>query len=159
MKQSPFTCNVTLAPVLRDPSTSVQDSVLFSYDDVFGLPVSAAGAKLRALREGNWTYAVYFGRDGSGLEYELYDLVTDPLQLKNMLHGSPNAEIRMGALAQCVDAEARRRRGSSDELSLADGAGPPGAPRQAVSCAWAAVKRGPERGRGDRLQPASCRLA
>ena len=30
---------------------------------------------------------------------KLYDLVTDPLQLKNMLHGSPNAEIRkMGRL-------------------------------------------------------------
>jgi choline-sulfatase len=84
----------SMAPVLRDPSMSVQDSVLFSYDDVFYLPVGAAGANLRALREGQWTYAVYFGRDGSGLEYELYDLATDPLQLKNLLHGSPNASVR-----------------------------------------------------------------
>jgi len=84
----------SMAPVLRDPSMSVQDSVLFSYDDVFYLPVGAAGANVRALREGQWTYAVYFGRDGSGLEYELYDLVTDPLQLENLLHGSPNAAVR-----------------------------------------------------------------
>ena len=76
----------SMVPVLRDPSSSVQDSVLFSYDDVFGLPAGAAGANLRALRQGDWTYAVYFGIDGSGIEYELYDLATDPFQLKNLLH-------------------------------------------------------------------------
>jgi len=80
--------------VLRNPSASVQDSVLFSYDDVFGLSAGAAGANLRTLRERDWTYAVYFGIDGSGIEYELYDLVTDPLQMKNLLHGSPPADVR-----------------------------------------------------------------
>jgi choline-sulfatase len=83
-----------MVPVLRDPSASVQDSVLFSYDDVFGLSAGAAGANLRALRERDWTYAVYFGIDGSGIEYELYDLATDPLQLKNLLHGLPPADVR-----------------------------------------------------------------
>ncbi|MGO9399143.1 MAG: sulfatase-like hydrolase/transferase [Xanthobacteraceae bacterium] len=84
----------SMVPVLRDPSASVQDSVLFSYDDVFGLSAGAAGANLRALRERDWTYAVYFGIDGSGIEYELYDLATDPLQLKNLLHGSPPVDVR-----------------------------------------------------------------
>jgi choline-sulfatase len=84
----------SMVPVLRDPSASVQDSVLFSYDDVFGLPAGAAGANLRALRQGDWTYAVYFGIDGSGIEYELYDLATDPFQLKNLLHESPPADLR-----------------------------------------------------------------
>jgi len=84
----------SIVPVLRDPSASVQDSVLFSYDDVFGLPAGAAGANLRALRERDWTYAVYFGIDGSAIEYELYDLATDPLQMTNLLHGTPSAEIR-----------------------------------------------------------------
>ncbi len=84
----------SMMPVLRDPSASLQDSVLFSYDDVFGLSAGAAGANLRALRERDWTYAVYFGIDGSGIEYELYDLATDPLQMKNLLHGSPPADIR-----------------------------------------------------------------
>jgi choline-sulfatase len=84
----------SMVPVLRDPSASVQDSILFSYDDVFGLPAGAAGANLRALRQGDWTYAVYFGIDGSGIEYELYDLATDPLQLKNLLHESPPADAR-----------------------------------------------------------------
>ena len=72
----------------------MQDSVLFSYDDVFGLSAGAAGANLRALRERDWTYAVYFGIDGSGIEYELYDLKTDPLQMNNLLHGSPPPQVR-----------------------------------------------------------------
>jgi len=84
----------SIVPVMRDPSATVQDAVLFSYDDVFGLPAGAAGANLRALREGDWTYAVYFGIDGSGIEYELYDLATDPLQMKNLLHGQPSADVR-----------------------------------------------------------------
>ncbi|MCC6776196.1 MAG: sulfatase-like hydrolase/transferase [Hyphomicrobiales bacterium] len=84
----------SIAPVLRDPSASVQDSVLFCYDDVFRLPAGAAGANLRTLRERDWAYSVYFGIDGSGIEYELYDLATDPLQMKNLLHGSSPAEVR-----------------------------------------------------------------
>ena len=84
----------SIAPVLRAPSTSVQESVLFSYDDVFGLPAGTAGANLRALRERDWTYAMYFGIDGTGIEYELYDLKTDPFQMTNLLHGSPPADVR-----------------------------------------------------------------
>ncbi len=84
----------SMVPVLRDPTASVQDSVIFSYDDVFGLPAGAAGANLRALRERDWAYAVYFGLDGSGIEYELYDLASDRLQMKNLVHDSPPADIR-----------------------------------------------------------------
>lgn len=84
----------SVVPVLRDPSTIVQDSVLFSYDDVFGLAAGTPGANLRAMREQDWTYAVYFGLDGSGIEYELYDLKSDPLQMYNLLHGSPVWAVR-----------------------------------------------------------------
>lgn len=84
----------SIAAILRDPSTTVQDSVLFSYDDVFGLAAGAPGANLRALRKGDWTYGVYFGLDGGGVEYELYDLVTDPFQLRNLLHDLPTADLR-----------------------------------------------------------------
>jgi choline-sulfatase len=84
----------SVAPVLRDPAASVQDSVPFSYDDVFGLPAGIDGGHLRALREGDWTYAVYFGEDGDGIEYELYDLATDPGQMANLLHASPPADVR-----------------------------------------------------------------
>ena len=84
----------SIMPVMRDPSASVQDSVLFSYDDVFGLAAGAAGANLQALRERDWTYTVYFGIDGSGIEYELYNLATDPLQMTNLLHDSPPVDVR-----------------------------------------------------------------
>ena len=47
-----------------------------------------------AIREGDWTYAVYFGLDGSGLDYELYDIRSDPGQLDNLLYGTPGAELR-----------------------------------------------------------------
>lgn len=61
---------------------------------MFRLPAGAAGANLRTLRERDWAYSVYFGIDGGGIEYELYDLATDPLQMKNLLHGSSPAEVR-----------------------------------------------------------------
>ena len=41
-----------------------------------------------------WTYAVYFGMDGSGLEYEMYNRKSDPGQMNNLLHGEPKAEVR-----------------------------------------------------------------
>ena len=47
-----------------------------------------------AIREGDWTYAVYFGLDGSGLDYELYNIRSDPGQLDNLLYGTPGAEVR-----------------------------------------------------------------
>jgi len=84
----------SVVPVLRDPTASVQDGVLYSYDDVFFLPADEPGGHIRGLRAGDWTYAVYFGSDGSGLAYELYDLVSDPGQLDNLVHGDPPGAIR-----------------------------------------------------------------
>jgi len=37
-----------------------------------------AGGHVRAIREGERTYAVYFGMDGAGLEYEPYNIKSDP---------------------------------------------------------------------------------
>jgi choline-sulfatase len=58
----------SIVPILQDPSRSVQDHTIFSYDDVFFLPPGVPGGHIRAIREGGWTYAVYFGLDGSGIE-------------------------------------------------------------------------------------------
>lgn len=84
----------SIVPVMRDPATAVQDGTIFSFDDLFFLPASTPGGHIRAIRHGDWTYAVYFGLDGSGLDYELYNLKSDPGQLDNLLYGTPSADIR-----------------------------------------------------------------
>ncbi len=89
-----FALGKSIVPVIKDPSESVQDDTLFSFDDLFFLPAGFPGAHIRAIRSGEWTYAVYFGLDGSGIEYELYNIKSDPLQLKNLLHGSPSPDVR-----------------------------------------------------------------
>ena len=83
----------SIVPVMRDPSQSVQDHTIFSFDDRFFLPASTPGGHIRAMREGDWTYAVYFGLDGSGLEYELYNIKDDPDQMRNLLYGKPTRDV------------------------------------------------------------------
>lgn len=83
-----------MAPVLKDPSATVQDSVLFSFDDArtfvetYRLP-QRIPSRIRVLREKGWTYAVYFDAEGSHLEHELYDLTDDPGQLRNLAFEPP----------------------------------------------------------------------
>jgi choline-sulfatase len=84
----------SIAPVMRDPSKAVQDFTIFSFDDLIFLPASTPGGHIRTIREGDWTYAVYFGLDGSGLEYELYNIKNDPGQLDNLLYGTLAAEVK-----------------------------------------------------------------
>jgi arylsulfatase A-like enzyme len=84
----------SIVPVMRDPSKSVQDFTAFSFDDLFFLPASIAGGHIRAIREGDWTYAVYFGMDGGGIQYELYNNKTDASQMINLLYSQPPADVR-----------------------------------------------------------------
>lgn len=83
---------VSIVSILKDPSHSVQDAIRFVYDDVFYLPTNTPGSHLRALREGDWTYSVYYSADGSHFEYELYNLAQDPGQLHNLLYGEVSKE-------------------------------------------------------------------
>jgi choline-sulfatase len=78
---------ISIVPVLKDPTVSVQNSILFTYDDNFYLPPNTPGWRIRAIREDDWTYAVYFTEDGSQFEYEMYNLKNDPGQLVNLLYG------------------------------------------------------------------------
>jgi arylsulfatase A-like enzyme len=77
---------VSVVPVIYNPTTSVQDSILFTFDDVFFLPEDVPGGHIRALREDDWTYALYYSEDGSHFEYEMYNLKNDPSQLHNLLY-------------------------------------------------------------------------
>jgi choline-sulfatase len=74
-----------LTPVLRDPARSVQEGVLYSYDDSAG--VTGVATQIRALRKRDWMYSVYFlaGSSSIPLEFELYDLRQDPGQMVNLL--------------------------------------------------------------------------
>ncbi len=83
---------VSVVPVLKNPSASVQDSILFTYDDLFVLPPSTPGGHIRAIREGDWAYGVYYSEDGSHFEYEMYNLKKDPGELNNLLHGTVASE-------------------------------------------------------------------
>jgi arylsulfatase A-like enzyme len=79
----------SIVPIMRDPSAAVKTFTTFSYDDLMLLPPGFPGGHIRAVREGDWTYAVYFGLDGSGLDYELYNIKSDPGQLDNLLYQRP----------------------------------------------------------------------
>jgi len=79
----------SIVPIMKKPSTSVRDHTVFSFDDVFFLPADVPGGHIRAIRKGDWTYAVYFGMEGGKAEYELYNIKSDPLQLENLANGTP----------------------------------------------------------------------
>jgi choline-sulfatase len=105
-----------LSPLFSNPAGSVQDAVLFTFDDEdagqstpppAGLAVNQPN-HIRCIREANWKYARYFDPSGvEGEQYELYDLVSDPNELSN-LAGKPankNDQDRLAAkLAQIEEA-------------------------------------------------------
>ncbi|HEU0077549.1 MAG TPA: sulfatase-like hydrolase/transferase, partial [Longimicrobiaceae bacterium] len=76
-----------LTPVLSGARPSVQDDVLYAYDDQFFVFAHALPTNIRAVRTPFWMYAVYFSEANPDLplEFELYDMVNDPGQLKNLL--------------------------------------------------------------------------
>lgn len=84
---------ISIVPTLKNPATEVQDSILFTYDDVFSLPKDVPGGHIRAIRDGNWTYAVYYSEDGSHFEYEMYNLKYDPSQLNNILSNEYQSDV------------------------------------------------------------------
>uniref|UniRef100_A0A7S1ZUQ0 Sulfatase N-terminal domain-containing protein n=1 Tax=Trieres chinensis TaxID=1514140 RepID=A0A7S1ZUQ0_TRICV len=69
-----------IAPILGDPSKSVQDSVHFTYDDI---PCREEPSIIRCIRTERYKYAVYFTSDGADADWELYDLEKDPNENDN----------------------------------------------------------------------------
>jgi choline-sulfatase len=98
-----------LSPLFQDPTQSVQDAVLFTFDDEragtgFTPPFIQQPNHIHCLREANWKFARYY--DPAGVEtpqYELYDLVNDPLEQYNRA-GDPAYATEQERLAQRLDA-------------------------------------------------------
>src|SRR6266571_3716569 len=102
-----------LTPVITDaiqnpanPMASVQDSILFMYDDDNpGSPnpqsIVREPSHIRCIRDGRYKYAVYFDPCGQKPpQYELYDLLNDPQELHNMAHPANAAYYNPTLVAQ-----------------------------------------------------------
>jgi len=90
----------SLAPVILLPSPGVQDTVLFCYDDESAMISDLQYlCHIRAIRHGQFTYAVYFSPNIPGqYQYELYDLEADSAQMTNLLYQPHEATAPVKAL-------------------------------------------------------------
>jgi choline-sulfatase len=124
-----------LTPILSDPKASVQDVLHFTYeDDVF--PVKGADC-IRAIVERDWKYAVYFDPfTGAPIEYELYDLANDPLEMTNLAHAThhtPAADAQRARLHRRLSDVMRACGTAPDEIRWPEVADFRPAPRIAVA--------------------------
>ncbi|MES2345382.1 MAG: sulfatase-like hydrolase/transferase [Chlamydiota bacterium] len=94
---------VSIVPILKNSKESVQDSILFTYDDNFFLSENVAGGHIRAIVQGDFRYAVYYSENGSNFEYEMYNLKDDPEELHNLLHNNISSKINKKALQLHLD--------------------------------------------------------
>ena len=82
---------VNLLPIIEN-NESVQDEILFTFDDTksgsASLPSSVKTCnRLRTIRTKEWKYTYYFDALNSyQIEYELYNLVEDPNESKNLAY-------------------------------------------------------------------------
>jgi choline-sulfatase len=82
-----------LSPVIEGAPDEIQDAAYFVYEDhkagtAFENVVPQPN-RIRCVREPDWKYAVYLDpAGGASPEYELYDLVTDPYETRNLVDRS-----------------------------------------------------------------------
>lgn len=79
-----------LTPIMYNPNAEVQEYIHFTYDDTYLTtpnPANMGPSHIRCIVSKEWKYAVYFDPDyGQKEEYEMYDLVNDPLETRNLAH-------------------------------------------------------------------------
>jgi arylsulfatase len=146
----------SLVPALHDPETVVRPQVLFVQDaySSIGPPEPTLGF-LRGYTDGRWKYARYFlpGRQDTPMEecdLELYDLVEDPLETRNLAAEPGCAEVladHEAVLGELIGAEL-----GDDVLDPP----PPRLDRRLRVLDWVARRRGIGRHDDDgRLRPPS----
>ena len=74
----------SLVPFLRNEKSDTENmkEILFTFDE----PLAPPGVPgfIRCIRTPDYKYAVYFTVDGETVEYEMYNLSTDPNELSNL---------------------------------------------------------------------------
>ena len=79
----------SLAPLFHHPGGSVQERILFTYDDQLFTNQVQGAAHIRCVREHTWKFAMYFDPTGQyPTEYEMYDLKNDPFETTNLACGA-----------------------------------------------------------------------
>ena len=100
-----------LTPIIQDavdhpahPTRTVQDSIYFTTDEVLGAEIVRSPGHIRCLREADWKVAEYFDLTaGTPSQFELYDLVNDPLESHNMGDPANQAYFNPAKLAEMVE--------------------------------------------------------
>jgi arylsulfatase A-like enzyme len=101
---------VDLTPVLQNPTATVQDAVLFTFDDQnAGSPnpqsIVQQPNHIRAIFDGRWKYARYFDPAGTAAsQYELYDLQTDPDEMQNLAGQNTTKQAEMAQKLAALEA-------------------------------------------------------
>lgn len=105
----------SLLPIIEDDKP-VQDSILFTYDDIKAGSNSSwnivrAANRIRCIRTEKWKYAYYFDVFGAYYDqFELYNLVDDPLEYTNLAYDPAYKEIRDDLARQLHELEIAKLR-------------------------------------------------
>lgn len=89
----------SLLPIIEE-GKAVQDSILFTYDDIKAgsnnnWNIVKAANRIRCIRTEKWKYAYYFDAfDAYFQQYELYDLINDPSEYTNLAYNEDYKDIR-----------------------------------------------------------------
>ena len=105
----------SLLPIIEDDK-AVQDSILFTYDDIkagsnSNWNIVKAANRIRCIRTEKWKYAYYFDAFGAYYQqYELYDLENDPSEYTNLAYDPDYAGIRQELAVQLHHLEIEKLR-------------------------------------------------